>query len=72
MDFPPLMRELIIREAGGSYEEEPKLEIVYNKTSAETRYRIANENEQPTIQIDSGLGKPAAPSLYEGVLEIKQ
>lgn len=70
-EFPPLMRELIVREAkasGKPLTEEPKLEVVYNVKSAEMKYRIAGENEKPTVEFKTGLGTPASPSLYEGVL----
>ncbi|KAJ8924903.1 hypothetical protein NQ315_001060 [Exocentrus adspersus] len=69
-DFPPLMKELILRDIraeGGNTKEELKLEIVYNKASKRTKYRIAEDGEKPNVEIVMGFGKPASPSLYEGI-----
>lgn len=64
------MKELILRDIraeGLEVTEEPKLEIVYNRVSKKTKYRVAEDGEKANVEIVMGLGKPAAPSLYEGV-----
>lgn len=69
MPFPPLMRELIAREAeakGEKLSEDPKLEIIY-KTGVNNNIRIAKEGETPTCTFVTGLGTPASPSLYKGI-----
>nr|CAI5826003.1 unnamed protein product [Callosobruchus analis] len=67
MEFPPLLKELLIREAEAKGEKikEPKLEVVYNKRSIKTAYRVAKEGEIPTLEIAVGLGKPVSPNLYD-------
>ncbi|CAH1964074.1 unnamed protein product [Acanthoscelides obtectus] len=67
MEFPPLLKELLIREAEAKGEkiEEPKLRIVYNKRSIRTNYRIAKEGETPTVEFAIGLGEPRSPGLYD-------
>lgn len=70
MEFPPLLKELLIRNAkakGNNLEEEIKLEIFYNKQSLNMSYKIAKDGEKPTVEIVSGLGKPVSPRLYEGL-----
>lgn len=42
------------------------LPITY-KHSPNRVQRIAKGDEKPTVQFTMGLGKPASPSLYEGV-----
>ncbi|XP_018574294.1 uncharacterized protein LOC108913255 [Anoplophora glabripennis] len=69
-EFPPVMKELILRDMkaeGSDATDELKLEIVYNRISRKTKYRITEDGEKPNVEIVMGLGKPAAPSLYEGV-----
>nr|CAH7718529.1 unnamed protein product [Callosobruchus chinensis] len=65
MEFPPLLKELLIREAEarGQKIEEPKLEVAYNRRSIKTSYRVAKEGETPTVEIAVGLGKPVSPNL---------
>lgn len=68
MDFPPVLRELLIREAKARGEtdiKEPRLDIVYNKMSTKKKYRIAQDGEKPDVTFDMGLGIPASPHLYE-------
>nr|CAH7727075.1 unnamed protein product [Callosobruchus chinensis] len=67
MEFPPLLKELLIREAEarGQKIEEPKLEVAYNRRSIKTSYRVAKEGETPTVEIAVGLGKPVSPNLYD-------
>ncbi|XP_076627182.1 mitochondrial ribosomal protein S34 [Colletes latitarsis] len=53
-NFPPLLKELLIRQAkqkGEPLTEEPKLPIKYNLHGMK-HYRIAEENETPTYNID--------------------
>lgn len=67
--FPPLMRELILREAkasGAELKEEPKLLLKY-QTGVNNHIRIAEEGETPNVEFGVGLGTPASPSLYEGI-----
>lgn len=67
MEFPPLLKEVIRREnLKEGITEEPKLEIVYNKSKNKS-YRVAEDGEKADIEIVSGLGKPISPSLYKGV-----
>lgn len=64
------MKELILRDIkaeGGEITEEPKLEIVYNRLSKKWKYRIAENGEKPNVDVVMGFGKPASPSLYEGI-----
>lgn len=68
--FPPLMRELILREAkasGVELKEEPKLALKY-QMGVNNHIRVAEEGETPNVDFAHvGLGTPASPSLYEGV-----
>lgn len=68
MEFPPLLKELILRDnkIDKSFKT-PRLEVCYNRTSTETKYRIAEEGETPTFELPVGLGTPVSPELYEGV-----
>lgn len=72
MDFPPLLRELILRERSTEEKlenEEPKMEIVYKTTTSNPLlYRLVEEGETPTVEITPKLGTPNAPRLYKGVL----
>ncbi|KAF7270430.1 hypothetical protein GWI33_016580 [Rhynchophorus ferrugineus] len=70
MDFPPLMKELIIQEGilkGGATKEDLELEIAYNKMSQKSKYRIADKGEQPTQTFSIGLGTPITSRLYKGI-----
>ncbi|CAH0547451.1 unnamed protein product [Brassicogethes aeneus] len=69
VDFPPIMQELLKRDMisrGEKVTEVPKLELVYNKSSKQ-KYKIAEKDEKPDVNITLGLGTPISPSLYEGV-----
>ncbi|XP_026731158.1 uncharacterized protein LOC113496197 [Trichoplusia ni] len=69
IEMPALMKKFIIKD-----HENKGLEIVsdftmpisYNHSPNRVK-RIAKDNEKPTVQFTMGLGKPASPSLYEGV-----
>nr|CAD7596660.1 unnamed protein product [Timema genevievae] len=65
--FPPLFRELIVREMkarGEPLSKEPLLEMRYHKGPC-TVARIAREGEVPTVAVGPGLGIPASPQLYQ-------
>lgn len=40
--------------------------LSYNKSPNRVK-RIAKEGETPTVNFTMALGKPASPSLYEGI-----
>lgn len=69
MDFPPLLKETLIREMRkkGESTENLKLDIVYRK-KAVTNYKIAEEGEKPNVEVVCGLGTPVSPELYKGVV----
>ncbi|XP_023018083.2 mitochondrial ribosomal protein S34 [Leptinotarsa decemlineata] len=71
IDFPPLMKELLIREAKSPEDktlaEQVKLEVLYNRISRIKSYKIAQEGEEPNVELVTGLGTPVSPRLYEGV-----
>ncbi|XP_075978594.1 mitochondrial ribosomal protein S34 [Anticarsia gemmatalis] len=70
VEMPPLMKKFIIKD-----HENKGLEIVtdftmpisYNHSPNRVK-RIAKGDEKPTAQFSMGLGTPASPGLYEGVL----
>jgi small subunit ribosomal protein S34 len=68
MDFPPLLKELLIKEkkAKGEVLEELKLDVVYQKKNNGT-YRIANEGEEPTISFNVNPEKLPDISLYKNI-----
>lgn len=67
-DFPPILKELIIREsvAKGEIIGDPKLEIVYNAKCI-AKYRLAKEGETPTVPITNGLGIPFSLKMYKNI-----
>ncbi|KAJ0178348.1 hypothetical protein K1T71_006171 [Dendrolimus kikuchii] len=69
IEMPPLMKKFIIKDherKGLEPVKEFTMPITYNH-SPNRIHRIAQGNEKPTVQFTMGLGKPASPSLYEGV-----
>lgn len=64
IDFPPLFREYIREETGV---QEPTMKVHHKETHNKLT-RLAKEGETPTIECTMGLGTPASPKLYEGVL----
>jgi small subunit ribosomal protein S34 len=63
MEVPPLLKELISRETGkNDVKMKLSLKYSYNK-----QYRIAQEDEKPTVQFPINIGKPLSPSLYKGL-----
>lgn len=65
IDFPPLLKQLLLKETGDS---NMKLELQYVQGTRNS-YRLAAEGEKPTIEFSSGLGTPASPNLYKNVLK---
>ncbi|CAG9793815.1 unnamed protein product [Diatraea saccharalis] len=70
IEMPPLMKKFIIKD-----HEKKGLELMKNlvmplsyNNSPNRVQRIAKPGEQPTVEFTMSLGKPASPSLYEGVL----
>lgn len=63
MEVPPLLKEFLIKETG---RDEHMMKIHYKPSMYKTS-RIAKEGEKPNIEVNLGLGKPASPSLYEGI-----
>lgn len=68
MEFPPLMKELIMREMKEKGEDvkEPRLTIVYHLDRS-NNFKIAEDGETPTVEITCGLGTPISPNLYKGI-----
>lgn len=62
MEMPPLLKILAERD----HHESKDLKLVIQKTRT---YRLAEDGETPTVELHLGLGSPASPQLYEGVLE---
>lgn len=64
MSFPPLLRELIIREMKEKDEivEEPQLTIVYSKNE-DSRYRAAEGDEVPTTTFQERFSKAVTSTL---------
>ncbi|KAK5642213.1 hypothetical protein RI129_008380 [Pyrocoelia pectoralis] len=62
--FPPLLRELIMRDmkARGEVVEEPQLKIIYN-VSQQSHYRAAENDESPTEPLQKGFGKAVTSTL---------
>ncbi|XP_054734249.1 uncharacterized protein LOC129241772 [Anastrepha obliqua] len=64
IEFPPLFREYIRQETGI---QEPTMKVHHKKTHNKI-VRLVSEGEKPTIECTMGLGTPASPKLYEGLL----
>ncbi|XP_056629710.1 uncharacterized protein LOC130440510 [Diorhabda sublineata] len=69
MNFPPLLKDILIKigKSKGEDVSDLKLNIFYNQTSLMEKYKIAEGDEQPTVEIVEHLGTPVSPRLYEGV-----
>ncbi|XP_067001217.2 small ribosomal subunit protein mS34 [Anabrus simplex] len=70
IQFPPLLKEVIMRDLrakGQSVVEEPLLKVKY-KQGRQNIARKAADGEKPTVVIQPGLGKPASPELFEGII----
>ncbi|CAK9796754.1 hypothetical protein ANTPLA_LOCUS953 [Anthophora plagiata] len=67
-DMPPLLKEILIRQAKQAKREHPdlKMKLVYNLTGFKN-YRIAEEGETPTVKIGMQLEKCANPALYANI-----
>ncbi|KAF5269994.1 hypothetical protein FQR65_LT05793 [Abscondita terminalis] len=62
--FPPLLRELIVREmkAKGEPIEEPQLPLVYTQ-ARDSFYRAAEAHEVPNSELQKGFGPPVTSTL---------
>jgi hypothetical protein len=62
--FPPLFLELILQRMkakGITVTDEPKLTLKYNLTNMNQKnYRIAEENETPTVEFDFSVSKSSS------------
>lgn len=67
-DLPPLLKELLLREAREQRKDAPdlNLKLQYN-LSGFKNYKVAEEGNTPTIDVSIGLGKPRSPTLYENI-----
>merc|ERR1711962_801421 len=61
--MPPMLKYLAERE--GHPTTELQLNINKNRSG---NTRIAKDGETPNVEVTLGLGTPASPQLYEGVL----
>ncbi|KAF5304053.1 hypothetical protein FQA39_LY01838 [Lamprigera yunnana] len=63
-EFPPILRELIIREMKAKGEEvvEPQLRLIY-ATGQFSFHRVAEENEVPNVQLENKFGKAITSTL---------
>ncbi|XP_044269367.1 uncharacterized protein LOC123014364 [Tribolium madens] len=68
MEFPPLMKDVLMREnrAKGEDVQDLKLEIVYHKTKT-GKYRVAEEGETPTVTFQANIQELPNISLYKNV-----
>ncbi|KAG6794380.1 hypothetical protein HZU73_09944 [Apis mellifera caucasica] len=66
-NFPPLLKEILMRQKNLKEESSDlKLTIKYAPLGIKN-YKIAEEGETPTVNIEIGLGEPASPSLYANI-----
>ena len=66
-NFPPLLKEILMRQKNLKEESSVlKLTIKYAPLGIKN-YKIAEEGETPTVNIEIGLGEPASPSLYANI-----
>lgn len=63
-DFPPLLKKILEKQEKDT--PDLKLKIVYSTLGIKS-YRVAEENETPTVEIKVGLGNPVSPSLYNNI-----
>lgn len=63
MEFPPLLREFIVRETGQS---NPLLPVQL-KANREKIARLARDGERPTVSLSMSVGTPVSPRLYKGL-----
>ncbi|CAG9561144.1 unnamed protein product [Danaus chrysippus] len=69
IEMPPLMKRFIVKDhekKGLETIKEYVLPLSYNHSPNRVA-RIAKGDEKPTVKFTMGLGKPASPSLYEGI-----
>lgn len=66
-NFPPLLKEILMRQKNLKEESSDlKLKLKYAPLGIKN-YKVAEEGETPTVNIDIGLGEPASPSLYTNI-----
>ncbi|KAJ9598689.1 hypothetical protein L9F63_010638 [Diploptera punctata] len=69
LPFPPLLKEMVISELraqGKEIVEEPQLRVSY-AFSRDKLSRKAQDNEEPTVKFEPGLGTTLSPELYANV-----
>lgn len=68
MEFPPLMRDVLIREkkAKGEDVQDLKLDIVYNKHVLQ-KSKLAEDGEKPTVTIQLNMQQLPNLSLYKNI-----
>lgn len=64
LDFPPLLREFIIKETGNP---NPQLSLKIRK-GRENIAKLADANEKPNVEVFLGVGKSDKPTLYKDIL----
>lgn len=64
IEFPPLLKQFLIDETKNP---NPQLNLVV-KSNRDKQLRTANVDEKPTVAAVMGIGTPAAPNLYKGIL----
>lgn len=62
MEFPPLMREFLLRENPKLKAEELRLEMAYTK-----KVQIAKDGEKPSIEFEKTISTKFVPELYKYV-----
>lgn len=65
MEFPPLLKEFVMKETGKS---DVKMKVKIDESMYKI-VRTAREGETPNVELVMGVGKPhpSAKSLYEGL-----
>lgn len=64
MEFPPLLRSLLIQNGN----KNPRLPVALNdRENHKTMYRVAKEGENPTKKFETGFGTAKVPHFVETV-----
>lgn len=64
IDYPPMLRRFLMEKGV----QDPKLKLVIEENKDDPNlYRIAKENEEPTIEIPLGYGEAKNKNLLKGV-----
>lgn len=70
---PPLLKLIATRQkltSGIQVSDNLMLPVKYNlKNSALKNYKIAEQGELPTVEVNTGLGIPVSPSLYNNIVD---